>query len=112
MTVHERALQVWSVLVLAARNQQILSYTMVEQLTGIPKFTQADILGPIQDYCEKHKLPQLTALVVSQEKGEPGKGFHSVEEIFRAQARVFVYDWLKEKAPTTDELRDADHHAK
>ncbi len=35
MTNPERAQQLWSLLVLAARNQQVLSYEMIGQMTGV-----------------------------------------------------------------------------
>ncbi|HEV3036211.1 MAG TPA: hypothetical protein VHA33_00230 [Candidatus Angelobacter sp.] len=83
---------------------------MVEKLTGLPKVGLANFLGPIQDYCKRHKLPQLTALVVNERTGIPGEGFHTLDDIFKAQSRVFVYDWLKDNVPTPDELEKSDHH--
>ena len=105
MTNEQRALQFWSVLVLAARNQQILSYKTMEKLTGIPKQGVGNVLGPIQAYCRK-KLPPLTALVVNEDEGLPGVGFTGATEgnVFAAQSRVFVFDWFGETVPTLDEL--------
>jgi hypothetical protein len=124
MTHEQRGVQIWSVLVLAARNQQILSYQTVEFLTGVPAGVMAPILGKIEAYCDAHKLPKLTALVVNQRHGVPGylyPGFidtpvhpddpaHAQKandpnpevytELFKEQSRVFVYDWLKNKAPS------------
>jgi hypothetical protein len=111
MTRHERSAQLWSLLIFAARNQQILSYSMVEKLTGLPKVGVADFLSPIQRYCEKHDLPPLTALVVNEKTGVPGSGFHRREDVFNAQASVFVYDWLRNSVPTAEDLQKADHHS-
>src|ERR1043166_7647986 len=74
MTNEQRALQFWSVLVLAARSQQLLSYKSMEKLTGIPKQGVGRVLAPIQAYCKRNKLPPLTALVINEDEGLPGLG--------------------------------------
>ena len=98
MKKHERAAQLWSLLVLSARHQKILSYVMVEHLTGIHRTGLGKILEPIQKYCKRRNLPPLTVLVVNEESGLPGKGF--TEASAGDQARVFVFDWFKDKAPS------------
>jgi hypothetical protein len=105
VTKYDRAAQLWSVLVLAARTQQILSYRTVEQLTGIPKQGVGQALGPIQAYCKRSQLPPLTSLVVNEEKGLPGAGFTEAIDIFGAQARVFVFDWLRRKTPSPEDFK-------
>ena len=101
MTSDERAAQLWSLLVFAARNQKIISYTMVEQMTGLPRQAVGGILSHIQEYCANNKLPPLQSLVVAQGTGVPGEGFTAAEtkdeDIFRKQAKVFVFDWLSIK---------------
>lgn len=106
MTNEQRALQFWSVLVLAARTQQLLSYKTMEKLTGIPRQGVGKILAPIQDYCKKKKFPLLTALVVGEDEGLPGTGFKGATEgnVFAAQSRVFVFDWLGEDVPSLEDL--------
>jgi putative restriction endonuclease len=101
MKKDERAAQLWPLLALAARNQQILSHHMIERLTGIPRRAVGGLLAPIQAYCKKNKLPPLTSLVVGEEGGVPGKGFTGggIEKLFEDQARVFVFDWLDHKVP-------------
>lgn len=63
MTRGERAAQFWSFLVLAARTQQLLSYGLMERLTGIPKQAVGQILGPLQEYCKRNDFPPLTCLL-------------------------------------------------
>jgi|ERR1700733_6675222 len=101
MNSDERAAQLWSVLVLAARNQQILSYGMIENMTGLPRQSVGQRLSPIQAYCVKNDLPPLTSIVVTETHGVPGEGFTgaNIEDIFKAQARVFVFDWFSQKVP-------------
>src|ERR1700722_3258601 len=112
---YQRAVQLWSLLVLAARNQQLLSYTTVERLTGIPKVAVGGMLGTISHYCKDRNLPWLTALVVGEESGLPGEGllesakqeYGDDVDFFAMQSRVFVYDWFKEPAPKTEDFKRA-----
>jgi hypothetical protein len=135
MTHEQRAVQIWSVLVLAARNQQILSYQLLESITGVPKFTVAPILGKVESYCDNHKLPKLTALVVNQKQGVLGYLFPGYlgtpvhldhpehketsedpnttvymdlfkMDLFKEQSRVFVFDWLTHGAPSDADFED------
>jgi|ERR1700682_163826 len=126
MKRHEQAARIWSVLVYAARVQEILSYTTIEKMTGILRYTQGSILKLIQRYCEHHKIPRLNVLAVSQEDGLPGEGYHHADKskgndkgederkgkdigaIFQEQSRVFVYDWLKDDPPTPEDLEKFD----
>jgi hypothetical protein len=64
MTNQQRAVQLWSVLALAARNQQLLSYTVVERLVGVPQYGLAPILGAIYAYCKRENFPPLSVIVV------------------------------------------------
>ena len=102
MKKHERAAQLWSLLVLAARNQQILSYSMVERLTGLDKRGIGKILGPIQSYCQRSNFPPLTILIVKEGTGFPGDGFTQAAE--GAKARVFVFDWFKHPASSPEDF--------
>ena len=105
MTREERAAQFWSLLVLAARTQHVLSYGLMERLTGIPKQAVGQILGPIQEYCKRNALAPLTSLVVNERDGLPSEGFTEAKDIFGAQARVFVYDWLGRNAPSPEDFK-------
>jgi hypothetical protein len=105
----ERAAQIWPVLVLAARNRQVLTYDLLGQLIGVPPRGLGQLLEPIQAYCQAHKLPPLTSLVVGKDTGMPGPGFDFTAEsnIPLAQARVFGHGWLGEEPPMPDVLRAA-----
>jgi hypothetical protein len=93
MTDGERALQFWSVLALAARNQSLVSYKQLDQLTGMAAVGAGRPLGHINAYCRLHKMPQLNLIAVSQETGKPEADFLQGVELEIEQARVFVYDW-------------------
>ena len=73
MRIPERALQIWSVLALAAKNRQVLTYDILAKLIGVPRPGLGQLLEPIQSYCMLNKLPPLTILVVSEETGMPGE---------------------------------------
>src|SRR4051812_14806974 len=107
MRIPERAAQIWSVLALAARNRQIITYPMLSRLIGVPAPGLGKLLEPIQSYCLLHKLPPLTIIVVSSESGLPGSGFVGASDIPRTQHSVFEFDWLEHNAPTSDQLADA-----
>lgn len=75
MKREERALQIWSVLALAATHRQVLSYDILSRLVGVVRPSLGDFLRPIQQFCIENELPALTCIVVSDETGIPGDGF-------------------------------------
>ena len=108
MNKHQRAAQLWSLLILAAQTQRVLSYRGIESMTGIARQGVGDFLGPIQDYCKRNDFPPLTALVINEGTGMPGVGFTGAPEtdVFKAQARCFVFDWTGpgRQAPSPDDF--------
>lgn len=107
MKREERAQQLWSILVLAARNRQVLTYEIVSKACGVPPPSIGDFLRPIQQYCSEEKLPPLTSIVVNKNTGLPGDGFSGVKNVPLAQIETFAFDWLELQAPSADELADA-----
>jgi hypothetical protein len=110
MTNGQRALQIWSVLVAAARNQQVLSYATVQDLVGVPQHALTPLFGSIEAYCRRRQYPHLTAIVIDESTGLPGDilpGHASATglEVLRNQSRVFVFDWLKHKPPSEDDFQ-------
>lgn len=106
MQAHERAAQIWPVLSYAASHRQTLTYEMLGNLVGVPRFGLAHLLEPVQSYCLVHGLPALTVLVVKQ-TGRPGDGFIAAKDVPVEQERVFSYDWLAERTPTAEDLKQA-----
>lgn len=107
MKAEERAAQIWSILALAARNRQILTYGIVSSLIGVPKPGLGQLLEPIQSYCLVHELPPLTILVVQDATGLPGAGFIAAQDIPSTQSRVFAHDWLEHGAPSPTDFAEA-----
>ncbi len=107
MTSSERAQQFWSVLVFAAREQKVVSYEMLSQMTGMANECGRE-LGYIFYYCRRHKLPLLNLLAVSKDTGRPGEGCPAeLVDLPAQQARVFIFDWLKHGAPKPEEFEQA-----
>jgi len=107
MTREQRAQQLWSILVLAARHRQILTYEMLAQACGVPAPSIGDFLRPIQQYCSEAHLPPLTSIVVSKSSGLPSDGFIAAENVPLAQSETFARQWLEHPAPSEDQLIDA-----
>ena len=103
----QRALQLWSLLALAARMQTILTYGEVADLTGLAN-EHGRQLGYVAFYCMKHDLPLLSSLDVNQETGNPSAAFYRDTDIAAEHRRCFAYDWRKKGVlPTVEQLQDA-----
>ena len=107
MRKNERALQLWSVLVIAARHQEILSYTSIQKLTGIPARAIGPYLNLVYNYCDSKGWPPLVVLAVNERDGRPGTQYWKGEDLDALQARVFVFDWFKSKAPAPEDFKDS-----
>lgn len=107
MKREERAQQLWSILVLAARNRQVLTYEIVAQACGVPPPSIGDFLRPIQQYCSETNLPPLTSIIVNKNTGLPGDGFIAAENVPLAQIETFSADWLSLPAPSAEQLADS-----
>ncbi len=102
MTSGQRAAQIWPVLSLAAKNRQVLTYELLSQLIGVPRYGLGQLLEPIQSYCLANGLPPLTILVVSSDTGMPGEGFSAAQDVPRHQVAVFSKNWLAIGCPTPE----------
>jgi len=106
VTTFQRALQLWSVLVFAAREQKVVSYEMLGRMTGMANEMGRE-LGHIYYYCKQKDLPLLNLLAVSKETGIPGDGCpEDLSSLPAQQARVFVYDWLGYGAPKVEDFEE------
>jgi hypothetical protein len=103
-------MQFWSVLVLAARTQQFLSYEMLEQMTNLPARAQSKVLGTIWTHCQEEGLPVLTSIVLAKDTGRPADAVlnAALPDLEAEQRRVFIYDWLTRGCPTLEELEAAE----
>lgn len=107
MTLEQRAQQFWSVLVFAAREQKVISYSMLAQITGFFD-DPGPVLYCIYCYCQQNDLPPLNALVVDAATGHPGDECpRDYREWSTQHSRIFVYDWLERPAPSEEMLQEA-----
>jgi len=113
MDKYQRAVQLWPLLVFAARHQLLLSYSTIQHLTGIPRVGVGGMLGLITRYCQEHNLPWLTFIVINEENGQPGEGplpgarrqYGDALPLHAMQSRVFIYDWFKRPAPSVEDFK-------
>jgi len=104
MSDAQRALQLWPLLVFAARTNSVLSYDTVQEMTGLVR-QNPNALGHIAFYCMKKRLPLLSSLVVNQKSGNPESEFYDGMDIAAEHRRCFVHDWLAAgKRPELEEL--------
>ncbi|HEV2615700.1 MAG TPA: hypothetical protein VGU63_03710 [Candidatus Acidoferrales bacterium] len=116
MNEWQRAKQIWSVLVFAAREQKVLSYEMIAQMTGMANECGRE-LGHIYHYCENQrrkgkKLPSLNLIAVQKASGRPGHGCpEEFKDLPAEQSRVFLFNWLEHGVPTVEDFQKARQEA-
>lgn len=107
MTLEQRAQQFWSLLVFAAREQKLISYSTLAKVTGYLD-DPGPVLYCIYCYCLHHDSPPLNAIVVDPVTGHPG---HECPRDYREwstqQARVFLHNWLDHPAPSEESFEAA-----
>jgi hypothetical protein len=104
---HHRAAQLWSILVFAARHQEIITYSTIERLTGLPRNGLGTYLDLISDYCKQKDYPELWALAVN-ESGFPGsEGMKPGKQIKNIcqQRRVFAFNWFSHDCPHPENFK-------
>lgn len=109
MKKFQRALQIWSLLVCAARDRRTYTYGELASILGVGARGMAQFLDPIMRYCRKKSLPPLTVLVVGKGTGRPGAGLNVKKDVDQERERVFDYDWFKMEPP---EIRDFEEAAR
>jgi len=107
-TISERAFQIWPLLVFAAKHRQLLTYSQLNECTGMFTGGFGQPLEQIQTYCLANGLPPLTMIVVSQETGLPGGGFSAIaiytpEDFALTLQKIFAFDW-KSSSPDIKQL--------
>ncbi len=108
MNQYQRSMQIWSMLVFAAKHHKIVSYENISKLIGVPTPGVGRFLFLILRYCAQNNLPPLTSIVISHVTGRPGDGFPEDMDIIESQSRTFVYDWLSRQVPNSDDFQSAD----
>jgi hypothetical protein len=91
---HERALQIYQVLICATHNRQILTYELLGKMIGAPHFSLGPHLEHILRYCKNNELPPLTVLVVQKSGDKPGPGMTASEDPNQDRERVYAHNWF------------------
>ncbi len=99
MTLAERAVQIWQVLVGAAYTRQTLTYRLLGDRIGVGANLLASPLGLVARYCDVKMLPPLTVLVVRQGDGRPGEGFTWATDLDGAREAVYDCAWYQLRPP-------------
>jgi hypothetical protein len=105
-----RALQVYLILMGAAKNRQTLTYRGLAdtlQFGGKGAGVLAHILGHIMYWCHEEGLPSLTSLVVNKESGLPGPGLSAPADVNSERERIYEYDWYAIVPPAMEQLAAA-----
>ena len=108
MQQDERSLQIWSLLVCAARERRSYTYGELAKALGFKGAgVMANMLGAIMWHCQDHGFPPLTLLVVNQETGRPGEGLELRGDADAERERVFGFDWFAVRPPQLSDFRQA-----
>lgn len=103
----EQTACIWPLLVFAALNRRVLTYDLLARLIDAPATDLGRLLEPIQSHCILKGLPPLTSIVVDARTGLPGEGFIAADDVPRAQAETFRFDWLAGPVPSREDYRQA-----
>ncbi len=106
MTKYQHAMQIWMILVCAARERKTYTYG---QLASILGFKGAGVLSqqldPVMRFCNKNKYPPLTVLVVNQDTGLPGSGLSTITNVNTDREEVFNFDWFELEPPQISDFQ-------
>lgn len=106
MTKYQRSLQIWTLLICAARERKSYTYGGIAKILGMGGAgVMSQFLEPIIRYCDENGLPPLTVLAVNRETGLPGVGLTTLEEVNSDREKVFRHDWFD-----LEPLETADFH--
>ena len=105
----QRAIQVWSLLALAAMKRTILTYEEVTGLTGLHQGLGA-VLGHVAQYCKHRSFPCLTALVVYKSTGKPASHLYDTMDVAEEQWECFQFDWLGHRPSLQDVEKPWQNH--
>jgi hypothetical protein len=90
----KRAFLAWNVLISCAENREKITYKELAKAINIRHHRPIRyVLGDIQDYCQSNDFPPLTALVVNQSDGLPGKGFTTGSRLGRLADLKIIYSY-------------------
>jgi hypothetical protein len=106
MTLAERGLQIWQVLIGVAHRRETITYKQLTTLIGMnAPGGMSRPLDTVFEYCNREGLPPLTILVVNEKTGRPGvgSGFEGAEQDAQRE-KVYRHPWFQRLPPTLTDL--------
>lgn len=108
ISVNERAVQIWQILVCRAMNKQLMTYKELSKILGFGgPGVLGQFLGPIMWYCDKHSIPPLTTIVVNEGKGRSGIGLTTTKKQGADRIKVYKFNWFRVVPPSADDFSNA-----
>lgn len=108
MTLSQRAMQIWSLLICASHERRSYTYGSIAEILGMGGAGVMGLfLGPIMSLCAQKGYPPLTVLVVNRDTGVPGGGLTTIEDVNEDRERVFAFDWFSVEPPETADFAEA-----
>ncbi len=94
MTPHDRAVQIWQVLIAAAHEHRIVTSKTVADLIGVPAEGMPQPLDHLAQHCVRNGWPPITALVASGTTADAGGAADAAETLAADRQRVFEHHWF------------------
>ncbi len=100
MTKYQKIMQIWILLVRAARERKIYTYSDISDIlkSGIP-LGVAKYLNSIRSYCDEKGYPPLDVLVVQKETDRPSDKYQPRKTVAQDTADVYEYAWFDIEPP-------------
>ena len=108
MTKYQRAMQIWMILVCAARERKTYTYGKLASILGMNGAgVLSQLLDPVMRFCNNNKYPPLTVLVVNKDTGVPGTGLSTIVAVNTDRENVFNFPWFEREPPQISDFEEA-----
>ena len=104
MTLAERAVQLWQVLIAAASQRRTVTYRLLGEQVDLGPALVAEPLALVARYCAAKQWPPLTVLVVQAGDGRPGASFVWATDADGAREAVYEHEWFKLRPPSAGDF--------
>ena len=108
MTRYQRSVQIWTLLVVAAKERKSYSYGDVAEILGMGGWRTSAVPWSHHVVLRRPGASPHTVPVVNQDTGLPGEGLTTLENVNEDREHVFIYDWFSVEPPETNEFEKAD----
>ena len=113
MTKAQETMQIWMLLVCAAKEGKNYAYSDIGEILNLKDANLQNMggkyLDPIRSYCDKKGYPPLDVLVVNKNTGVPGKGYKPRKTVAQDKADVYEYkhNWFAIEPPQISDFENA-----